>query len=287
MLALDDATDSERVADWIELELSLGEESFSRARMSSLVRDASGEDASESFISDVWRHLERRERMYQETFFQFEDDLIKRNDDAVNGRLEYEICLLFSLYGASTTTGSDPKLFERMAAEAIASHLQGDFFIFGWPVLPDIQTQIAERVRQAAERLRERFAEAPNSRYKDRGVDVICWKPFAEPDFDTRRPGQMVVLSQCAAGHDWREKTRELPMRSWQQYIHWASDPVPAFAVPCVIVDDLWHDVNREVGGLVFDRVRLLNHLAQGVQQVGLRDDLEQWRTEQTDEHRA
>jgi len=52
-------------------------------------------------------------------------------------------------------------------------------------------------------------------------------------------------------------------------------------------VDDLWHDVNREVGGLVFDRVRLLNHLAQGVQQVGLRDDLEQWRTEQTDEHRA
>ncbi len=88
MLALDDAADSDRVADWIELELSLGEESFSRARMSSLVRNASGEDASEPFISDVWRHLERRERMYQEKFFLLEDDLIKRNNNVVNGRLE-------------------------------------------------------------------------------------------------------------------------------------------------------------------------------------------------------
>ena len=31
MLTLDDADDSERVADWVELELSLGEPSFSRA----------------------------------------------------------------------------------------------------------------------------------------------------------------------------------------------------------------------------------------------------------------
>jgi hypothetical protein len=32
MLELDDAGDSERVADWIELELSLGDPSFSKSK---------------------------------------------------------------------------------------------------------------------------------------------------------------------------------------------------------------------------------------------------------------
>ncbi len=287
MLSLDDASKPELVADWVELELSLGEEYLSRAKTSSMVRDSSGEDPSEAFISDVWGHLRRRHGMYQEKFFQIEDDLVTRNASSVNGRLEYEICLFFSLYGASWLTGSNPKLFERMTAEAIASHLGGQFFIFGWPVLPDVQLDIAERVKQAALLLRERFVEDPGRRYKDRGVDVICWKPFAEPDEDTRRSGQLVVLSQCAAGHDWRGKTRELPMGSWIQYIHWANEPMPAFAVPCVIIEDLWHDINREVEGLVFDRVRLVNHLSQGVQQLGLREELEIWKTEQIDEHRA
>ncbi|WP_158615497.1 hypothetical protein [Acidipila sp. EB88] len=220
-------------------------------------------------------------------FFEFEGDLVARNDLVTDARLEYEVCLLFSLYGASNQTGSKPKLFERMTAEAISQHIGGPFFVFGWPVLDDVETAIAERVKQVADLLRERFAEAPSARYKDRGVDIICWKPFAEPDFDGRRSGQLVVLSQCAAGHDWRKKTRELPMSSWRQYIHWANDPVPAFAVPCVILDDLWHDINREVEGLVFDRVRLINHLSVGVQEAELREALEEWRSEQAEEHRA
>jgi hypothetical protein len=285
MLALDDAEDSELVADWVELELSLGEPSFSRARMMSIIRDASGNEPGEAFISDIWRHLQWRLTMYGEKYFQFDDDLVVRNDAVMNGRLEYEVFLFFSLYGAPT--GSNPKLFERVTAEAIARHLGGEFFVFGWPVLQDVQTAIAERVKQLSELLRERFVEAPQSRYKDRGVDIVCWKPFPEPDFASRRSGQVVVLSQCAAGHDWRGKTNELPMGSWTQYLHWANDPIPAFAVPCVIVNNLWHDVNREVKGLVFDRVRLLNHLTAGVQQDGLRGELEEWRTEQTEDHRA
>jgi hypothetical protein len=225
--------------------------------------------------------------MYTAKFFDIENDVVTRNDTVVNARLEYEICLLFSLYGASNLTGSKPKLFERMTAEAIARHLGADFFVFGWPVLPDVESEIGARVQQVAQKLRERFIEAPGTRYKDRGVDIICWKPFPEPDFEKRRSGQLVVLSQCAAGHDWRGKTRELPMRSWHQYIRWANDPLPAFAVPCVIAEDLWHDINREVGGLVFDRVRLVNHLSEGVQEPGLRVELEEWRSEQKDEHRA
>jgi hypothetical protein len=150
-----------------------------------------------------------------------------------------------------------------------------------------VQAAIGSRVQQVSELLRERLVEAPQSRYKDRGVDIISWKPFAEPDYANRRSGQLVVLSQCASGHDWRKKTTELPMGSWKQYLHWAADPMSAFAVPCVIKDDLWHDVAREVNGLVFDRVRLVNQLPQGVQDSGLRAALEAWHTEQIEEHRA
>jgi hypothetical protein len=62
---------------------------------------------------------------------------------------------------------------------------------------------------------------------------------------------------------------------------------MPAFAVACVIRDDMWHDVAREAEGLVFDRVRLINHLPQGVQNAELRGALDQWRIEQIEEHRV
>lgn len=287
MLELDDAESSDRVADWIELELSLGEASFSKSKVSSIVRDASGTEPSEALMSDIWRHLRSRIAIYSLPFFEIRGDLALRRDDVTGGRLEYEICLLFSLYGASNKTGADPKLFERMAAEAIARHLNGDVFVFGWPTLPNVETAIAARVKQVSNLLRERFVEAPVPRYKDRGVDIISWKPFAEPDHASRRSGQIVVLSQCAAGHDWRGKTRELPIGSWTQYIHWATNPIPGFAVPCVIGDADWHEVAREVNGLVFDRVRLLSHLSTGVQNNELKNTLTVWRNEQLEERRV
>lgn len=287
MLALNDAGDSERVADWLELELSLGETSFSKSKLNSVVRDASGTEPTEAFSSDVWRHLRSRISLYSSDFFEVHGDVVTRRPEVVDGRVEYQTCLFFSLYGADAQQGSNPKLFERMSAEAICNHIGGRVFVFGWPVLPSVETAIKERVLQVAKLLQERFAEAPGVHYKDRGVDVVTWKPFSEPDDDNTRSGQLVMLSQCAAGHDWRKKTRELPMASWTQYIHWATDPIRGFAVPCVITDDVWHDVAREVEGIVFDRVRLLNHLRQGVQDANLKAELMAWITDQTEEHWA
>ncbi len=287
MLSLHDAEDASRVADWVELELSLGVASFSKSKLTSILSAACGADVGEAFASDVWRHLRGRIARYSTDYFEIHGDLATRRDDVVNGRLEYQICLLFSLYGASSEERSDPKLFERMTAHAIGQYVGGTSFVFGWPVLPDIQAEIGARVRQVCDSLQEKFAEAPAARYQDRGVDIISWKAFPEPSETDRRSGQLVVLSQCAAGHYWRKKTRELPLASWVQYIHWATDPIPGFAVPCVIDDDLWHDVNREVDGLVFDRVRLLNFLPEGVRDETLAKELESWQAEQVEEHRA
>lgn len=285
MLSLNDAEDASRVADWIELELSLGASSFSKSKLTSIIVGASGVEVGEAFASDVWRHLRSRIARYATDFFEMRGDLAIRRDDIVKGRLEYQICLLFSLYGASSEQRSDPKLFERMAAHAVRRYVGGKVFVFGWPVLSDVQADIRVRVREVCDLLQERFVEAPAVRYKDRGVDVISWKAFHEPEDTDHRSGQFVLLSQCAAGHNWRKKTRELPMASWTQYIHWATDPIPGFAVPCVIDDDLWHDINREVEGLVFDRVRLLNFLPDGVEDEALSKELGLWLAEQIEEH--
>jgi hypothetical protein len=161
MLSLENPDDSERVADWVELELSLGEPSFSKSKLSSIVRDASGVEPSETFTSDVWRQLRARGSLYVSQFFDIQGDLAMRRADVLEGRLEYEVCLLFSLYGASILSGGRPKLFERMAAEAVGQHINGPFFVFGWPVLGDVETAIAARVKQVSELLRERFVEAP------------------------------------------------------------------------------------------------------------------------------
>jgi hypothetical protein len=287
MLVLPDAEDAERVADWVELELSLGEVSFSKSKVASIVRDVEGTEPSETFGSDVWRYLRRRASLYSSDFFEIHGDLAVRRADVVQGRLEYQVCLFFSLYGAAEEQRSDPKLFERMSAEAINQYVGGETFVFGWPVLPDVQIEIGNRVKQVSELLQERFVEAPPTRYRDRGVDIISWRPFAEPEFNDRRSGQWVLLSQCAAGYNWPQKTRELPIGAWVQYIHWATDPTVGFVVPCVIDDRLWHEITREVRGLVFDRVRVVNHLTNGVQDNNLRTELEAWVAEQIDEHKT
>jgi len=280
VLDLPDADDAARVADWVELLLNIEPASISRSKLSSVLEQSSGGEASESFLSDVWRHLERRQGLYATRYFDVAGDLV-RTQDAVANAVEYRLCLLFSLYGAGAEHGGDPKLFERMAAEAICSYFGGSVFVFGWPVLPDVQTAIADRVRHVATLMHERFVEEPGIQYKDRGVDVITWKNFTKPTEDAHRSGRLVVLSQCAAGRRWRAKTSELPYKSWTQYIHWATDPMVGFAVACVVDDHIWHDVSREVDGFVFDRVRLLNSLPTGVRDAALRDELTLWVDEQ------
>lgn len=287
MFALPDAETPQTVADWIELELASGEASLSKTKVGSIVESETGSEPREAFLTDVWRQLEERQARYTKKFFRCEGDLAIRSLAAeVTAQPEYIACLLFSLYGVDDEYRLDPKIFERLSAEAIKNYIQGKVFVFGWPVLPNIETDIGLRVKAVASAAKERFVESPAARYKDRGVDVIAWKPFLEHDADEHRSSQVVILAQCAAGGNWRKKTTELPYQSWIQYIHWARDPQTAIVVPRVISADLWHDISRE-GGVVFDRIRIVNLLPDGVSEADLKDAIETWISDQIKESRA
>jgi hypothetical protein len=286
MFELPDPESSQTVADWIELELAAGEQQLSKAKVSSIIESLTGSEPGEAFLSDVWRELEERQSRYSRQFFSCESDLVLRAS-TLPAPPEYVACLLFSLYGVSDEHRADPKIFERLAAEAIKNYLQGRSFVFGWPVLADVQADIEARVKDVATAARERFVEAPGARYKDRGVDVIAWQPFLEHSAGEHRSNQIIILAQCAAGSNWREKTGQLPYNAWIEYVHWACSPVRGFALPRVIPPELWHDVAKESGGLLFDRIRIVNLLQNGVQEAELGAAITTWVTIELEESRV
>ena len=132
---------------------------------------------------------------------------------------------------------------------------------------------IGEGVRDLATTVNEKFIEEPARRFKDRGLDVVSWIPF--PD---TRTGKIVVLTQCAAGHNWKGKVA-VSIRAWEQYIHWAVRPTMAFSVPCIISDREWHDQSSDKGMLV-DRIRLMNAMPESPHDGTLENDIHTWVTD-------
>lgn len=268
------------VADWIELELALNEEieSLSKATISSVIEQQTGKAADEGLITDIWRLLERRTELYRSPPFSVEGNLIIR-DDAVEITEPYLACLFFSLYGVRTNR-TDPKILERISAICIAEYLGGTSYVFGWPPMENVPVQIPARIQELADRMRESVAEYPAAKYKDRGVDVVSWKPFTHEGRGVHRSGQVAVLSQCAAGQDWAKKKGDVPLDAWKQYIHWANAPIRGFVVPGVIQDENWHDTSVDCG-IVFDRARICNYLPKPFPDEELMQSIRDWVNEE------
>ena len=177
----------------------------------------------------------------------------------------YRICLILSLFGASDKTRTVQDLFERITNEALRVSFSANSMVFGYR-----GRGIGENTRDLANTVKEKFVKEPARRFKDRGVDVVSWVQFAD-----QRTGKFVVLTQCAAGHNWKGKVA-VPLRAWEQYIHWAVRPTTAFSVPCIISDREWHDQSSEKGMLI-DRVRLLNAVPDRPNDINLETDITEW----------
>ena len=264
------------IADWVELELALNDEieTLSKATVSSVIEGQTGNAADETLLTDVWRLLERRSELYHSSPFNVQGNLVVRASE-VPITETYLACLFFSLYGVRTNR-SDPKILERIAAICIAEYLGGQSYVFGWPTMDNIPIQIPARIAELAKKMRERVAEYPAAKYKDRGVDLVSWKPFKTESRGDHRPGQIAILSQCAAGQDWAKKKGDVPLDAWKQYIHWANAPVRGFVVPGVIQDENWHDTSVDCG-VVFDRARICNNMPDPFPDADLLASIRTW----------
>lgn len=274
MIELPDTGSVETVADWVELILCAGKDQVSKAELSSTIEGLAGKDPGEAFISSIWRELANRQANYVQPYFNVEDYTIESLPDP-RPLTEYKACLLLSLFGVQGSTQVPGKLFEGLVRLAMEKYLSGKAVIFGWPFEEveegtDKESAISRKIKKLANDLGEIFYAAPDARYKDRGVDVVGWVPFVD-----KRSGQIIVLLQCAAGHNWETKL-PVPIEAWRQYIHWAFNPIRAFAVPCVINERQWHDMSKDKG-LLFDRVRILNLLSSELPENSLSSELKAW----------
>ncbi len=265
MIELTDPQSPDGVSDWIELQASVTQENIQRGRVSAAIRGALGTEPSDDFIAEVWLEIAARDANYNPSLFTFDEFGVAPLASSEFKKDVYQLCLILSLYGAFDQTGTVQDLFERVTNEALRVSLRADSMVFGYR-----GRGIGEGVRGLATVVNEKFVEEPARRFKDRGLDVVSWIPFSDT-----RTGKIVVLTQCAAGHNWKGKVA-VPIRAWEQYIHWAVRPTMAFSVPCIISDREWHDQSSDKGMLI-DRVRLMNSMPERPHDGVLEDEVNTW----------
>ena len=253
----------EEVADWVELFVALNKESISKAAVGSFVEKSRGSEPDETFVDNIWVELERREKLYGDNPpFKVEPrNIIPSINWEKNP--EYVMCLLLSIFGNTENATATGKLFERLSAEAIKKYLGSEIIIYGHP-----SYYSAEEI---AEKLNERFNYRPSSNFKDRGLDIIAWKPFGDS-----RLGQLIVLFQCASGHNWRSKLLMLPLKDWCSYITWGCDPLKGFTLPQIVAQDEFETCSHD-GGILIDRARIYRNSLSADFGDSLREELKNW----------
>lgn len=254
------------VADWVEFFVCVSENRrLSKSELASFIEESSGNEPTNSFLDDVWNELERRLILYgKNPPYDFDYREITSRMEWKNFP-EYLTCIILSIDGNSIETVKTGKLFERLSCKAVKEYFKGEAFIYGFPN--------KQGLKDICNQMNETFNMIPSSYFKDRGVDIICWKPFGD-----HRKSQLAAIFQCAAGHNWTGKLLSVPLNAWRQYILWSDTfPLKGFTTPIIVEDKYFFDTVTDAG-LMFDRPRLYRntqHITDS--DTTLRTDLISW----------
>jgi hypothetical protein len=248
MIELPDLTSIDRIADWVELSVIYKNKTFSKARISSLLSNT-GDDVDEATVDSIMSELIRRGDLYGDASpFIVEGKCVKPRMKW-KMRPEIVMCLIFSIRGVRKKKGKDDgtKLFERLSSEAVMSYLNGSAEVIGFPDRKKLEEQIKNISLKTCERSGGR---CPLPQDKDKGVDIIAWKPHGD-----KRPNQIILLVQCAAGINFEQK-RSISLLAWNEFINWSVPPIQGITIPCIPSNDGWIQI-RDYYHLIFDRVRI------------------------------
>jgi len=247
MLKIDipDPEDVGVVADWIELNVSYEQQPISKSAISSILQGSSGNEPTDSFISSIWDELEQREILYgnHPPFIVVSLEVIPNLEWEDNP--EYLMCLILSLTGNPSNPTPTGKLFERITREAAKNYITGNAIVFGHPT--------PYSIADICHLTKEKFKSELPANYKDRGLDVLAWKPFRDS-----RSNQIIIMMQCAGGHNWISKTGDVVLRAWtEKYITFGCKPIRGFSTVVVITNkERFEEISFEAD-LLFDRPRI------------------------------
>ncbi len=263
--AIPDGSSKDVVADWTELCVAYTQEGVSKVALAATIESSTGDEPSEDFINTAWRELSDRETLYGKNApfkVQRLEILPKVNWEQYPG---YLTCVILSLIGDPENPTGGAKLFERLSNEAVKNYIEGNGIVYGHPAKLSI--------REITELINEKFKSELPQNYKDRGVDIIAWKPFHD-----QRGNQIIVLMQCAGGKNWLSKTGDVVMRAWvEEYIGFHCSPVRGFSTAVVVSDpERFFDISLEAD-LFLDRTRLHRYTSAFDIKDELKDALRDW----------
>jgi hypothetical protein len=262
MIEVPSSVDTNTLADWAEASCLFG----TRASVSEYeVEDAldnSGVPDPDVAVSNIWQEIDLRYYTADAAYpLRSLSGRIQRTQEW-NQNPGYAFQLLLacqSHYRVARTPRTywrtTAKLFEQVSTLALYQYLGGKAINSGVPREAPVPAGFGDCLAYLCQNLRETRSTTKlyTSKTKDDGVDVVAWRPFGDG-----RPGQVIILVQCAAGADWRSKTREISIALWREHIDWVTDPLKAFAFPFACTDEvLWRRLSKETEGLLLDRLRI------------------------------
>lgn len=260
MLPLPEEVSVPVLADWAELWCLAEAGRASRAELARVLQDSL--DGGGPSVDDVWMELGRRESLLA---YRYPFEVSGAALSLTNWRREHLSYVALSLMASASTFyfarpaewNTHARLFEHLSALALEGYIQGRAVRIGWPRQGDVPVDFQDMILMLRDVLNEAgpgpsaFELMPNA--KDGGVDVVAWKPFADS-----RAGQLIMLGQCAVGRGWATKLSDFSERIWNRLLEPAVPPVRAFLTPFTGPDaGRWDGVCLE-GGVVFDRLRLV-----------------------------
>jgi len=173
----------------------------------------------------------------------------------------YDFLLIMSLEETPVRRNRDFKrsdpLFDEIVATAFRNYLGGaaQSIIFGWPPREGRPAEFGEAVSWASSMIGvpDGILDRP-ANWKDAGVDIIAWKPFADG-----RSGFAVYLVQNTVQLAYSSKPKDVVPSQWLQWIRFGTAPLVGFAVPFSIPlgDEKWLEINL-TADVPFDRSRIL-----------------------------
>lgn len=257
------------LCDWIEGSILFDENknAFSVMDVADVLVDSGiydDQDFAMQIVGDAWWELERRlDRITSMKPFSITYPRVEPRIDSWEDVPAYSFCILLSLGRcyqnweecvAGGNYGAQGEIFELLTQESLEKQFS-DWQVerTGWSrtqpaSLRDVVNQVAAWLGKTA-----RDHVNPNSKEKDAGLDLLCYRPF--PD---NRDGFPVYLMQCASGKHWSEKINEPNINRWKWLIEFVNSPQRAFAIPFALSDDDFRECCVLIQGLFLDRCRLL-----------------------------
>lgn len=168
-------------------------------------------------------------------------------------------------------------LFERLCAHILNCFLGNQSISFVFGTGSEEKASFLDRLRLMLDSFKEKgysVTTTPNNPYfKDAGIDVVAFIPFND-----ERHGHMVYLAQCKTGTSWASHLSDLQPTILGDYINPMLVPNPGkmFMITDEYIETDWRDVVQRIGGLFFDRCRLMAYLPTQFDSP-LLDDIIKW----------